>query len=507
MQLKREDGISSKRNVSIILGRNQNRLIAITIIISLPTSYDHIQAYLTANSDTMTLKEVTCRVLAEECRKQGNDTALKAALAAPKTVIVKDIKKCSNPKCGKSGHTIDKCWAKGGGKEGQGPKQREKGSKHKGKEKAKTADSMTNQNITMFMAHVANVAEEGNATTSWVVDSGVSSHMSAHRSLFQSYEILHTPHDISIANCLKIKAIRIGTVPINIKVDNQMRPTILKNVLHVPDLSANLLSIPTMAKHGIKAQSNKTGGAFVEDRTGAICARVKVENGLYILHGTAKKAEKAYFSIVQESHDGENGAKDVYAFKASKLRKSAATEEVWHKCLCHIMLAQVQAMAKQNIVRGMKITGNSSAFEMHQCEACMKGKQTRKPIPKATETRVTEVLECMYSDVCEVGVRSREGHHYYVTFMDDKSHYTKVVCIAHKSNVPNVLKIIVAEMETETGKSIKKLRTDGRGEYISAEVSEWLKSKGIVHKRMNPHHKKMVYPSTRIEPLTIRLDC
>ena len=142
---------------------------------------------------------------------------------------------------------------KGRGKEGQGPKQHEKGRKHKGKEKAKTADSMTNQNITMFMAHVANVAEEGNATTSWVVDSGASSHMSAHHSLFQSYEILHTPRDISIANCLKIKAIGIGTVPIDIKVNNQMQPTVLKNVLHVPDLSTNLLSIPTMAKCGIEA--------------------------------------------------------------------------------------------------------------------------------------------------------------------------------------------------------------------------------------------------------------
>ena len=40
------------------------------------------------------------------------------------------------------------------------------------------------------------------------------------------------------------------------------------------------------------------------------------QNRLYILHGTAKKAEKAYFSIVQELHDGENGAKDVYAFQS-----------------------------------------------------------------------------------------------------------------------------------------------------------------------------------------------
>ena len=65
------------------------------------------------------------------------------------------------------------------------------------------------------------------------------------------------------------------------------------------------------------------------------------------------------------------------------------------------MPAQVRAMAEQDIVCGMKITGNSSAPEMHQCEACMKGKQTCEPIPKAMETRATEVLEHMYSDVCD----------------------------------------------------------------------------------------------------------
>jgi hypothetical protein len=30
--------------------------------------------------------------------------------------------KCTNPKCGKVGHTIQNCWAEGGGAEGKGPK-------------------------------------------------------------------------------------------------------------------------------------------------------------------------------------------------------------------------------------------------------------------------------------------------------------------------------------------------------------------------------------------------
>jgi hypothetical protein len=34
---------------------------------------------------------------------------------------------CTNLKCRKLGHKIENCWAKGGGKEGQGPKPREKG--------------------------------------------------------------------------------------------------------------------------------------------------------------------------------------------------------------------------------------------------------------------------------------------------------------------------------------------------------------------------------------------
>jgi hypothetical protein len=50
-----------------------------------------------------------------------------------------------------------------------------------------------------------------------------------------------------------------------------------------------------------------------------------------------------------------------------------------------------------------------------------------------------------------------------VTFTDDKLRYMKIACIARKSDA---LKMVIAEMKTETSKSVKRLRTDG-GEYVA----------------------------------------
>jgi hypothetical protein len=47
--------------------------------------------------------------------KQAQSTQSKTKLRNPELT-------CLNPNCGRHGHTIEKCWRKGGGQEGKGPK-------------------------------------------------------------------------------------------------------------------------------------------------------------------------------------------------------------------------------------------------------------------------------------------------------------------------------------------------------------------------------------------------
>ena len=85
------------------------------------------------------MDQVTKSVLAKEVNRKGQNALALKARADPKVKqkgkgkgsTNSEKPKCTNPKCGKIGHTIQNCWAKGGGAEGKGPKSKPKPAKNK----------------------------------------------------------------------------------------------------------------------------------------------------------------------------------------------------------------------------------------------------------------------------------------------------------------------------------------------------------------------------------------
>ena len=67
-----------------------------------------------------------------------------------------------------------------------------------------------------------------------------------------------------------------------------------------------------------------------------------------------------------------------------------------------------------------------------------------------------------------------------MTFTDDKSRYGYVYLMRHKSETFGKFKIFRYEVEKQTGKFIKCLRSDRGGEYMSDEFRDYLKENGIL---------------------------
>jgi len=61
-------------------------------------------------------------------------------------------------------------------------------------------------------------------------------------------------------------------------------------------------------------------------------------------------------------------------------------------------------------------------------------------------------------------------------FIDDATRFTSVYIIKRKSKALDRFKDYKAEMEKQTGMTIKRLRTDGGGEYMSKEFEKFLKA-------------------------------
>ncbi|KAK8984890.1 hypothetical protein V6N11_064436 [Hibiscus sabdariffa] len=75
---------------------------------------------------------------------------------------------------------------------------------------------------------------------------------------------------------------------------------------------------------------------------------------------------------------------------------------------------------------------------------------------------------------------ARGGFQYFITFTDDFSRYGYIYLMHHKSKALEKFKEFKNEVHNQHGKSIKALRSDRGGEYLSQDFDELLKECGIV---------------------------
>ena len=96
-------------------------------------------------------------------------------------------------------------------------------------------------------------------------------------------------------------------------------------------------------------------------------------------------------------------------------------------------------------------------------------------------------LELIHSDLSgPFPVESLGGYKYFLTFIDDFTHYTWTYLLVNKSDVAKIFQEFLSSVELESGQLVKILRTDGGREYLGA-VSDLLKSKGIKHQTTTPY--------------------
>ncbi len=91
-------------------------------------------------------------------------------------------------------------------------------------------------------------------------------------------------------------------------------------------------------------------------------------------------------------------------------------------------------------------------------------------------------MELIQSDVCgPFKEMVRGGFHYFTAFTDDKSRFGYFLnLMKYKHESFEKFKEFKSEVENQTWKSIKALRSDCGGEYLSTEFDEYLREHGIV---------------------------
>ena len=77
-----------------------------------------------------------------------------------------------------------------------------------------------------------------------------------------------------------------------------------------------------------------------------------------------------------------------------------------------------------------------------------------------------ELLQLIHMDTCgPFQIATRNGHRYFITFIDDYSRYDYIYLIHDKSKSQDTFKIFKTEVENQLNKMIKSVRSDRGGEF------------------------------------------
>lgn len=301
----------------------------------------------------------------------------------------------------------------------------------------------------------------------WIIDSGATQHMSFERDSLSDYIEFRQPCTVNLGDNGSILAYGKGTYHLLADLDENSQPIALHDVLYLPDLKKNLLSVRAMTK--LEASVEFKGNQCRISRNGKLLAVGEMQGKLYML------------KIVSDEHI--NIAKDEIDI------------HLWHNRFGHLGMDNVEKLMKDKMVEGMKCS--TKVGRKSVCEPCIMGKQHRVPYSKGSATRATRPFEVVHSDVCgPMSVDSLGGSKYFITFIDDYSRYTHVYFIKHKHEVMDKFKEFVNFTTNVTGKQmktlvtenlVKTLRSDNGGEYCSKKFDAYMKEKGIVHQTTVPY--------------------
>lgn len=362
------DHISKLRKIQEELHLMESKVtdedFAIILLSSLPESWDvYTSAYLgsSMNSVSLTSHELIAVLLEEDrcCKERSGDPSAVAMQGkgpnknAKRNKPEKSDVECYN--CHKKGHMAKDCFASGGGKAGQGPKQK-KGGYNRSNQAQDTVNNLLSDVSYMSLSN-ADAYSASNGPFSrydWIFDSGTMSNIATMREAFIDYTPL-TSATVKGLSQTPAQALGRGTVLVNFKVDGKLVLHRLKDVLHVPEVPNCLISSSRFDDIGGTTET-KNGVLTLKDKVGKVVGKASKINRLWLLDARAQLKH-------QES--------------SNVAKTNALPWDEWHKHYGHLGRSGLERLHKSGMVQGLNI--DESTIHSTTCETCIQAKQAHRP--------------------------------------------------------------------------------------------------------------------------------
>ncbi|CAM8916933.1 unnamed protein product [Rhodiola kirilowii] len=238
-----------------------------------------------------------------------------------------------------------------------------------------------------------------------------------------------------------------GIVSVRLRMEDGQE-VLLPEVRYVPELKRNLISLGMLDKQGYTFKA-ENGTMKVTKGLLIIMKGVRM-NGIYVLLGNTIVGAVVNYT--------KNANIDIF---------------LWHLRLGHGSEKGICKLHEQGNL------GNGKLGNLDFCENCVLGKSSRVKFNKAIH-RTTDILDYIHSDLWgPTRTESHSGKRYFITSIDDFSRRVWIYFLAKKSEAFQTFKTWKNLVENQTGKHIKRLRTDNGLEYLDKEFLDFCKCCGI----------------------------
>ena len=231
---------------------------------------------------------------------------------------------------------------------------------------------------------------------------------------------------------------------------------VLKEVRYIPELSRNLISVGRLEKDNF---TGKIENDMFKMMKGALISIKEIKkNDIYITTGEVIRGLNSSISSAKIDHT-----------------------HTWHSRLAHVSIKGLKLLNEKGAF------GNDCVSDLSFCDHCVLGKHHRVSFSTSTH-KAKSMLEYVHSDLWGPASNPTSGgNKYFLSIIDDYTRKVWVYLLKDKTETFHNFNNWKKQMENQTSKRIKFLRTDNGLEFCNTEFDRMCKESGITRHKTVPY--------------------
>lgn len=491
--------------------------------------------------------------------------------------------------CKFPGHRVDECFRKDPSKKAAYDKKR-KEADAEAKKRSRSDSTSTNSGNSKRNKMPTVLGEEDEACMATVVpeeeevllvnnptdrsfnkvygDSGTTSNMFCNKRYFVEFRKLNQKMLVKVGNGEKVPVVCEGDVLLRLWIRKPgqkpyKKAVILKNVLYVPGLMANLISIRALADLGIgtnflprtdkgplRSEFNKNGKTLMTatlqnnqycidlaPKSTSIATNIaeieedEIEDEAFLTKNQPFAADDEESDSESEEEMDDNDwcpasqditvgdealSNEIEDIQTPEVKTVTATQfqTIWHHRLGHPNQEVMKQLSTHSDIKDKEHL-RTCRLDKHSCISCAEGKSQR--MPRTTKTRdskgdrrAANLLEIVHCDTTgKINPPSYpKKFNYFQLYIDESTSYVTIACLRRKAKGLSKFQTYKRLAENQSGQKIKRFKTDNGTEFVSKKSEQLYAKEGVIHEVSPPYNPKMNgKPERYMKTITTRGTC